>query len=65
MMAEARSDELQAQVRLFEEQGLRLRLHPGAHAEALPPELSPPRLAGPARVSLELFSPGEAPPSLF
>ena len=28
LMAEARADELQAQVRLFEEQGLRLRLHP-------------------------------------
>eukprot|EP00326_Haptolina_ericina_P027866 CAMPEP_0181176272 /NCGR_PEP_ID=MMETSP1096-20121128/4539_1 /TAXON_ID=156174 ORGANISM="Chrysochromulina ericina, Strain CCMP281" /NCGR_SAMPLE_ID=MMETSP1096 /ASSEMBLY_ACC=CAM_ASM_000453 /LENGTH=157 /DNA_ID=CAMNT_0023264345 /DNA_START=1 /DNA_END=474 /DNA_ORIENTATION=+ len=28
MVAEARADELQAQVRLLEEQGLRLRLHP-------------------------------------
>ena len=28
LMAEARVDELQAQVRLFEEKGLRLRLHP-------------------------------------
>lgn len=28
MMVEARCDELQAQVRLFEEQGLRMRLHP-------------------------------------
>ena len=28
MLAEARADELAAQVRLLEEQGLRLRLHP-------------------------------------
>jgi DNA repair exonuclease SbcCD ATPase subunit len=36
MMAEARADELASQVRLFEEQGLRLRLHPQEGVAASP-----------------------------
>ena len=35
MMADARGDELTAQVRLLEEQGLRLRLHPPPLANEL------------------------------
>ena len=59
LMAEARCDELQAQVRLFEEQGLRLRLHPPPPATHLPtdaelplptavgsPDAAPPRVVG-------------------
>ena len=43
LMAEARSDELQAQVRLFEEQGLRLRLHPPVESDSphAPPPITP------------------------
>lgn len=66
LMAEARSDELQAQVRLFEEQGLRLRLHPPppgeeeAHARAQAAALASPTSKQTTRVAVDLVTPGEA-----
>ena len=42
LMAEARADELAAQVRLFEERGLRLRLHPAQATDDDAPLLEPP-----------------------
>ena len=68
LMAEARSDELQAQVRLFEEQGLRMRLHPlppgeeEARAHAQPP--TSPAAAKPTSsrsVAINLYTPGDEP----
>lgn len=56
MMAEARTDELQAQVRLFEEQGLRLRLHPEPPRE--------PRPVGPGASGCQR-SPGTTPAAAF
>ena len=47
LMAEARADELAAQVRLFEERGLRLRLHPAQTTDYdAPLELPPTTPAG-------------------
>ena len=65
MIAEARCDELQAQVRLFEEQGLRLRLHPPPAQEPrgqLLGNVSPVRDFPPSRVvGVDLWTPKETP----
>ena len=67
MVAEARCDELQAQVRLFEEQGLRLRLHPAPVQQpygllAAPGHVSPVRVSSPRPtrvVGVDLWTPNK------